>query len=73
MKFTPERLFKHEGLERRGKKGGIDAFLYRNKVLLPLLYPFYEEVQKGHPNKKVWLIEDNAPSHTKAAKQCKED
>ena len=40
---------------------------------MPLLYPFYEEVQRAHPDKKVWLIEDNAPSHTKAAKQCKED
>ena len=38
MKFTPEILFKHEGLERR-KKGGIDAFLYRNKVLSVTIQP----------------------------------
>lgn len=43
--FTSDRFFKYSDTESRGKRGGIDAFLYREKVLLLLLYPFYEKVQ----------------------------
>lgn len=71
--FTLERFFRYPVIEHRGKRGGIDAFLYREKVLLPLLYPFYEKVKQENPDVNVWLIEDNAPSHTLAAKQCQED
>ena len=71
--LTPERMFKYDDMEQRGKKGGIDAYLYKNNILLPLLYPFYEETQRKHPDKQIWLIEDNAPAHTKASKQCEEE
>ena len=69
----PHQIFKFEELKRDNKKGGIDWFLYREKILLPLLYPFYEEVQRLHPGTKVWLVEDNASLHTKAAKICEID
>ena len=52
----------------RTSEGGIDWFLYWKEILLPKLYPFVAEIQYKHSGKNVWLVEDNAPSHTKAAK-----
>lgn len=43
---------------------------YQDKILIDLLYPFYKEVQKANPTREVWLIEDNASAHQKAAKMC---
>lgn len=34
---------------RKGKKGGIKAVTYWDKILIDLLYPFYEKVQKVNP------------------------
>lgn len=51
----------------RSKKGGIDWYLYREKILKELLYPYYEKVKKHHPDQEVFLVEDNAGGHSKAA------
>lgn len=61
-----------ELIVRKGKKGGIDSVAYRDKILLDLLYLFYEKVRDEHLDREVWLIEDNASSHIKAAKICVE-
>lgn len=66
----PKQEYTFEPIVRKGKKGGIDAVAYRDKILLPLFYPFYEQVQDAHSDREVWLIEDNASSHQKAAKMC---
>ena len=73
MPFTPKRLFPDPGAVKISKGHGIDAFLYKDKIALPLLYPFVEQVQRRNPNKPVWLIEDNAPAYTKAAKMLEEE
>lgn len=33
-----------ESIIRNGKKGGIDGVVYCDKIFLPLLYPFYEQI-----------------------------
>lgn len=43
------------------RKGGIDWFIYRERILNPLLYPF--AVSKTHQRPGVLIMEDNAPSH----------
>jgi len=50
-------------LKERGKdrKGGIDWFIYRERILTPLLYPFVASVQAALPG--VVIMEDNAPAH----------
>lgn len=40
---------------------------------MPILNPFYERVQAEDPDVTVWLIEDNAPAHTRAARRCEEE
>ena len=62
----PEHIFKWEKLERSGKRNGIDWYLYEKHILKPLLYPYCERLQELHPERQVWLIEDNASIHTKA-------
>lgn len=69
-KREPHQEYVFEPIVRNEKKGGIDSVRYRDKILLDLLYPFYEKVRDKHPDREVWLIEDNASSHTKAAKMC---
>ena len=41
----------------KGRKGGIDWYLYREQILLPLFHPFIEL----YPD--TIIMEDNAPSH----------
>lgn len=60
------------GVEKKGKKC-VDWFLCREKILLPILYPYYEGTQQAHPGKKVWLVKDNAALHRKAAEVCEKD
>ena len=52
----PER--KERGKDRRG---GIDWFIYRERILNPLLYSFINSVQLPHPG--VVIMEDNAPAY----------
>ena len=61
-KPDPFREFK-ESKKRRSKnrKGGIDWFRYREQVLKPLLYPFYDTRKRDHPY--IDLMEDGASPH----------
>jgi len=52
---------------REGKKGGIDWWRYRIKILIPRLLPFAKEYEKERPNTVVQ--EDRAPSHKHHAQQ----
>lgn len=47
--------------------GRIDWFRYRKEVLVPKLYDFYHKVQERHPDKEVYLVEDNPRGHAKAS------
>lgn len=55
----PHQEFKAEKFERGCLKendtfkGGIDWFLNREKILLPLLYPYIVKVQDANPRKRV--------------------
>ena len=68
----PEKVFKHIPL-LVFKGHGIDAEQYRDYILLTRLYTYAEEVMARNPGKRVWVIEDNAPAHVKAAKLCAEE
>ncbi|RPB05906.1 hypothetical protein L873DRAFT_1785067 [Choiromyces venosus 120613-1] len=50
-------------LKERGKnqKGGIDWFIYRERIQIPLLYPFALTAQVQRP--ETVIMEDNAPAH----------
>ena len=61
---APEQEFKFEewtrgkskkegGKDNEVAKGGIDWFLYREKILLPELLPYVKRVQEANPGKKV--------------------
>jgi len=43
------------------RRGGIDWFIYRERILSPLLYSFITLVQAARPG--VVIMEDNAPVH----------
>lgn len=43
-KNVPKPKYTFEPIVRKGKKSGIDEVVYCNKILLPLLYPFYEQI-----------------------------
>ena len=45
----------------KGRKGGIDWFIYRERIQLPLLYPFALAASVRRPD--VVIMEDNAPAH----------
>lgn len=68
----PEDLYKFKALTRDHQKGGWDWYLYRKYVLLPLLYPYCEKLAARYPDRNIWLVEDNASLHTKAAEVCAE-
>lgn len=57
----PEQEFKFIPWTRGQKgtseisKGGIDWFLYREKVVIPLIYPYILKVMEMNPGKKVYL------------------
>ena len=43
------------------RKGGIDWFIYRERILVPHLYPFTIEAKAQAPG--ILIMEDNAPAH----------
>lgn len=51
---------------KRYVEGGIDRFLYREKILLPILYPYIKKVQEWNPDKNVWFVDNNVGLHSKA-------
>lgn len=63
---TTEQVWKFKGLTRDEGKEGIDWFRYRKEVLVPKLYDYYHKIQERHPDKTVYLVEDNAGGHAKA-------
>ena len=68
----PEWEFKHTEKKRESQRGGIDWYAYRESILWPKLYPYVERIQQ-ETGKKVWLVEDNASLHTKAADDMEEE
>ena len=45
----------------KGRKGGIDWFIYRERIQIPLLYPFTISARAGGLD--IVIMEDNAPAH----------
>jgi hypothetical protein len=52
-------------MKRDNVKEGIDWWIYRNEILIPLLIPYYQAVQERHSG-KVWIMEDGVGLHSKA-------
>ena len=52
-------------MKERGKKrkGGIDWFIYRECIQIPLLYPFALAAQAQRPASEIVIMKDNAPAH----------
>lgn len=67
----PEWEFKFGKKSCKEGRGGIDWYLYRKNILWLKLYLFYETIAR-ETDKKIWLIEDNASAHSKAAADQKE-
>ena len=67
-KLTPARLFPYNKLVRDNKKGGLDFAWYAFKVYVELFFPYYKELRRLNPQKKVYITEDNVPLHHKACR-----
>lgn len=61
------RFTEKTGKLTRRKGEGIDWWRYQQKVLIPKLFPFYQECKKDRPGTVVQ--EDKAPSHAHRAQQ----
>ena len=72
-KRTVEQIYKVEDPAPVDKDFDITDERYATQIALPLLYPFYEKMQARNPNRAVYLIEDNASSHQKAARLLAEE
>jgi len=48
-------------VRKKDRKGGIDWYIYKERILVPLLYPFTIEAKVQLPG--MVIIEDNAPAH----------
>lgn len=55
-----------EYLKRQGIDPKIDWVYYAVYMLQNLYYPYYRSIKQRFPDRKIWLVQDNAPSHTKA-------
>ena len=56
----PDPVLKTRKVDRRG---GIDWYIYRERILTPLLYPFTSRALKEFPERDIVIMEDNAPAH----------
>jgi len=45
------------------RKGGIDWYIYRERILNPLFYPFTAGAIAEFPERNIMIMEDNAPAH----------
>jgi len=45
------------------KKGGIDGYIYRERILNPHLYYFAQQAIQDFPDWDIMIMEDNAPAH----------
>jgi len=48
-------------VRKKDRKGGIDWYIYKERILVPLLYPFTIEAKVQLPG--MVIMEDNAPAH----------
>jgi len=45
------------------RKGGIDWYIYRERILNPHLYPFTQQAILDFPGRNIIIMKDNAPAH----------
>jgi len=45
------------------RKGGIDWYIYGERILNSLLYPFTTKATTEFPEQNIMIMEDNAPAH----------
>ncbi|RPA89257.1 hypothetical protein L873DRAFT_1722648, partial [Choiromyces venosus 120613-1] len=45
------------------RRGGIDWYIYHERILNPHLYPFTQCTIQDFPNQDIIIMEDNAPVH----------
>ncbi len=65
-RFTIERAFKYEALERNTKKGGLDFVWYAFIAYEQELFPYYRQIRDFNPHCQVFICEDNVGVHHKA-------
>ena len=63
--MTSRKLFVYEKLTRDEKKN-IDWFLYRKYILRSHLYSYYLAIRELNPNRKIYLVKDDAETYVKA-------
>lgn len=56
----PETELKTRKVDR---KGGIDWYIYRERIRNPHLYPSTQQAIQDFPDRDIMIIEDNAPAH----------
>ena len=57
--------------QRKKKTKNINYIQYMNQFQVSILYEFAKEIQKNHPEKKIWIIEDNVSCHLAAKHMTK--
>jgi hypothetical protein len=61
MNLLEEQLIPELRTRNADKKGGIDWYIYRERILYPGLFPFALRVKETRPG--VIIMENNAPAH----------
>jgi len=61
MRFEHPRAPGELNVRKLDRKDGIDWFIYRERILVPYLYPFTIEAKAQAPG--ILIMEDNAPAH----------
>jgi len=55
-----DQVLKTGKVDRRGR---INWYIYRERILTPLLYPFTSRAIRKFPERDIVIMEDNAPAH----------
>ena len=66
QRYTIERAFKTEKLERDNQHGGLDFVWYAFEVYEKLLFPYVRDIKEANHGKRVYITEDNVKLHIKA-------